>query len=321
MFKKLKNLFESKKIIRGVRFYFLVNKIFKKDEQEKLESNLKNSNILTNFYSDIKISFSSNYVKKNWTYIKVYCSNSNYIIKESESQSFYETLFDNYSEYVRNFFNKHNLKTEIFDFRILFRIYPEEDTSEYIQLCNLDKISQKIVQKISTEKIPKDTKDMINYLKGLKIFEKKILDITLKMAEEQNLQVYGSFGVRNEYSTELDVITPPPTQEELEIGEMINVAIQLKNQGRFEEALSIYDSILQKEPDNEMALINKAVLLKNTDKIGEAIKIYDKILKKDPHNFGALANKGAALACIFKYKEAIEFYDKALKIQPDEQMV
>ena len=172
-----------------------------------------------------------------------------------------------------------------------------------------------------TEKIPSNKDEMIRYLKSLKIFDKKILDITLKMAEEQNLQVYGAFGIRNEYSTEMDIITPPPSEEELAVGEMINLAIQLKNQGRYDEAFGIYDSILTKEPDNEFALINKAILLKNTEKIAEAIKIYDKILKNNPHNFSALANKGAALACVSKYKEAIEYYDKALGIQPDEPML
>ena len=117
------------------------------------------------------------------------------------------------------------------------------------------------------------------------------------------------------------ILFNPHRQEEVEVEEMVALAIKLKNKNRFDEAQSIYDSILARDPDNELVLINKAVLLRNKQNIGDAIKIYDKLLKKYPKNFGALANKGIALADIMKYKEAIELYDQALEIKPDDEII
>ena len=57
--------------------------------------------------------------------------------------------------------------------------------------------------------------------------DKKILDITLKYAEENNLQIYGSYGIRDDFSTELDMIIPPPSEQEQNTIDMGNLAIKL----------------------------------------------------------------------------------------------
>jgi tetratricopeptide (TPR) repeat protein len=57
-----------------------------------------------------------------------------------------------------------------------------------------------------------------------------------------------------------------------------------------------------------------AVELYENGKYEEVIRIYDEILKKDPSNGNALSEKGRALCKLKKYEEAIKCYDKALEV-------
>ena len=86
--------------------------------------------------------------------------------------------------------------------------------------------------------------------------------------------------------------------------------------GKYDEAITYYDKILEIDPNNVDALINKGVALGNLDKYNEAISYFDKVLEIDPNNVYALNNKGTSLIKLSRYKEAISYFDIVLEINP-----
>ncbi len=88
---------------------------------------------------------------------------------------------------------------------------------------------------------------------------------------------------------------------------------------QFEEAISYFDKILEKDPQNTKALTNKGVALGSLERTLEAISQFDKVLEIDPNNLDALNNKGAALVKLEKYDEALLYFDRILAIDPEKQ--
>jgi len=81
---------------------------------------------------------------------------------------------------------------------------------------------------------------------------------------------------------------------------------------RYDEAISYYDKVLEKDPEFPEVLINKGHALNQLKRYDEAISYYDKVLEKDPEFPEALINKGHALNQLKRYDEANLYYDKAL---------
>ena len=131
---------------------------------------------------------------------------------------------------------------------------------------------------------------------------------------------------------------------------LLEKAIQLHNQGKFEKAIKLYSSLikrdknnlqllfligtaniqsgnnyngvmylekfLDKNPNSAPALINMGNALKNLNKNNEAIINYNKEIKLDPRSADAFSNKGIALVNLSKFDEAIKSFDYAIKINP-----
>ena len=107
--------------------------------------------------------------------------------------------------------------------------------------------------------------------------------------------------------------------------------------GKFEEAISYFDQLLEKESDNVDALAKKGDALAKLEKYDEAESYYDrvfriapyhtdatgylyldKLLELNPNHVNALYKKGMSLAIFVDYQEnSISYYDKALKIEPN----
>ncbi len=69
-------------------------------------------------------------------------------------------------------------------------------------------------------------------------------------------------------------------------------------------------------PDSLLLAANQLFLKKQFQ---DAIKIYDQILQNDPHNIDAINNKGYALGKLKLHQEAITFYDFGLALYPNEK--
>jgi len=133
--------------------------------------------------------------------------------------------------------------------------------------------------------------------------------------------------------------------------ELLQKGIQAYTQEKFDKAMSIFDLILEHNPDNFDALNNKGVILNTlgsfveaqtyfgkvlevrpksvmtlnnigTSFVGQgdliqAILYFDKALEIDPEHVNTLNNKGDALVQLGRYKKAISIFDKALEIDPE----
>jgi len=93
----------------------------------------------------------------------------------------------------------------------------------------------------------------------------------------------------------------------------------LVSQERYDEALSIFDQILEIDSDNVKALTNRSAVLTLIGENEKAISVTDRILAIEPNNIKALLNKGTALANIGYTYDAISVFEKGLEIDPDNQ--
>jgi len=87
---------------------------------------------------------------------------------------------------------------------------------------------------------------------------------------------------------------------------------------RFEEALALFDEILEKFPAGLQWEFDKALTLSKLDRNDEALALYTKILRRDPSDLGALINKGLLCQDLGDLDEAERLYSIALEHHPDD---
>jgi len=75
-------------------------------------------------------------------------------------------------------------------------------------------------------------------------------------------------------------------------------AINLINLGKYQEAIDLFDKILQIVPEHENSLNNKGAVLLKLEKYEEAIELYNRILEIDPDNVSAIGNRRIAFEAI-----------------------
>jgi tetratricopeptide (TPR) repeat protein len=122
----------------------------------------------------------------------------------------------------------------------------------------------------------------------------------------------------------LKFLSEKPTGLVLSVESELNKAYALIVEGKYEEALKTYDSIIAEKPYNTEALLRKGICLyylgrrNNSPEFHrESIKMYDKVLEFDPKNKRALHMKGVACYYLGKIPLANKYYDKVLEIDPN----
>ena len=105
---------------------------------------------------------------------------------------------------------------------------------------------------------------------------------------------------------------------------MSNLAKQLVEQGnasmrsgRYQDALSKYQSALRLVPNHPGILSNCAVILERLNRLEEALANYDQVRRAAPPHPGILNNCGVVLNKLNRLPEALEMFDKALSLKPD----
>ncbi|MDQ7827210.1 MAG: tetratricopeptide repeat protein [Candidatus Eremiobacteraeota bacterium] len=92
---------------------------------------------------------------------------------------------------------------------------------------------------------------------------------------------------------------------------------RLLQQERFDEALSTFDLMLKKDPEDISAIMGKAAVYTKKKEYDKALAIYDKLLKNNPSYEFILDAKAALLQMQGKDDEALALYDKALAEHPE----
>ena len=78
--------------------------------------------------------------------------------------------------------------------------------------------------------------------------------------------------------------------------------------------------LIEKNPAKVDAWLKKANSLVVKGQLEEALAVYDKVIELDSENAGAMAKKGAALEGLGRFDEAIKMFEKAMVIKPASQI-
>ncbi len=106
-------------------------------------------------------------------------------------------------------------------------------------------------------------------------------------------------------------------QQTLNIQQAIDLALQHHNAGRLSQAESIYQQILQSDPNQPDALHLLGVIAHQVGKNDTAVDLITRAIAIDPDLAEAHSNLGTALRDLGKLEEAVASYHKALNLKPD----
>src|ERR1700680_632723 len=110
---------------------------------------------------------------------------------------------------------------------------------------------------------------------------------------------------------------PAPAQEGALLAEAIAHAVGCQGQGRWHEAETLYQRILEVRPKHFDALHLLGVLRQQQGRSDEALRMFAAALKVAPESADALSNRGVALKTLDRWDEALVSYDRALALKPD----
>ena len=94
----------------------------------------------------------------------------------------------------------------------------------------------------------------------------------------------------------------------------------LFNEGKFKQAIKLYNLILQGNKTSTRALIELGICYENICEIRKAIECYNSVLEINPKSDSALNNKGIALSNLGNHKEAIDCFDRILQLNPSDKI-
>jgi len=103
------------------------------------------------------------------------------------------------------------------------------------------------------------------------------------------------------------------------IEELHDKSANLVSQGKFGEAIEIFDQILEIDPENIKALINRGAVLITIGQNQGGIDDANMVLTIDPNNIKVLQNKGIALTNLGYNYDAITTFEKAIDLVPNDQ--
>jgi len=98
---------------------------------------------------------------------------------------------------------------------------------------------------------------------------------------------------------------------------MFKQANEYFGKGEYNQAISIYDSILEIAPNNISTLKMKAIALSNLGYHERSLKEFFKILQYKPNDVIALTGMGVGFGNLGEYQEAKYYFEKASIENPD----
>ena len=94
-------------------------------------------------------------------------------------------------------------------------------------------------------------------------------------------------------------------------------ALILRKKQKFAKTMEQVNILCDKYPDNLAYQAQKASEIMQNGDHEDAIGLFDKILEKNPHNFSTYTSKGHAEKTLGRSEDAIKSYQSAYKIRPD----
>lgn len=104
---------------------------------------------------------------------------------------------------------------------------------------------------------------------------------------------------------------PPLSDADVKLG----IGLNLRDSGRYQEAIGLFEQILAVDPNNEKAQFNRATVLADLGRRSEALAEFDRLVKLHPDDADILTNRGIVLMQLQRLDEALASIDKALTIE------
>jgi len=101
------------------------------------------------------------------------------------------------------------------------------------------------------------------------------------------------------------------------VEKLLSEVEQLKDDGKFEDALSVLNKANKISPDNPLVFLSYAVTYDMMDQLESSTVYFFKALRLEPENPKILTHYGITLCKIGKYEEATSAFKKALLTDPD----
>ncbi len=92
--------------------------------------------------------------------------------------------------------------------------------------------------------------------------------------------------------------------------------IALYQEGKFEEALEIFDTLVAANPDQANVHLYRARILTRLGKGENALEEFDLLLKLDPYNTDYISDRGVVLHLLGRNEEALGELDRAANLDP-----
>ncbi|MBN2537656.1 tetratricopeptide repeat protein [candidate division WOR-3 bacterium] len=98
-------------------------------------------------------------------------------------------------------------------------------------------------------------------------------------------------------------------------------ALEMRDAGRLDSAVALYDRALAADPADDEARLGKALALSWQGKQDEAFAVYDEIGPESPGYFEAVKGKGRVSGWAGRYREALEWLARAESLVPGDREV
>lgn len=103
---------------------------------------------------------------------------------------------------------------------------------------------------------------------------------------------------------------------EQEVHQLLARGADLHQNQKFDDAIVLYNTVLDHNPDNLDALTFLASAYRSSGRVGEAVDLYDRLAEKNPPRADFWFNRGNALNEQGRREDAVASYDRSLSIDP-----
>ncbi|PQQ20153.1 putative UDP-N-acetylglucosamine--peptide N-acetylglucosaminyltransferase SPINDLY [Prunus yedoensis var. nudiflora] len=117
-------------------------------------------------------------------------------------------------------------------------------------------------------------------------------------------------------STSGSIVAVSPVGKRFEVKDALSYANILRSRNKFADALSLYETVLEKDAGNVEAHIGKGICLQMKNMGRLAFDSFTEAIRLDPQNACALTHCGILYKDEGRLREAAESYQKALKADP-----
>ena len=119
----------------------------------------------------------------------------------------------------------------------------------------------------------------------------------------------------------LVLLTSNTFAENNTIEELHKESAVLVSQERYNDALDVFDQILEIDSENVKALNHKGATLVKMEEFENSLEYFDRALELQPNDTKILKNKAIALTDLMEYAHAISIYETILETNPNNEWI